>query len=252
MIFDDRTVRFRREDGSTHELPLPLGIEDQPVRIAGLTQVAAAISGEWARRSDGRGKKKPRTDDLQRSCYQLILHCVEWTSLFEDLRKLSANNKHWERSLREPQNRFVVGLDAIFPRHAKILTPGQRSRLIAEMWFAFRHYIPPALFVGFTFEFGGGDRIRKEGMERIDPIFERWVIERRTDDAMLSRARGAYPARIQKAVRERRRELKNEPGATLRRIDLILGFGERRRRTRDPKGIDDPLMTLKNRRSNGR
>lgn len=231
MVFDDSVIRFESskpgEPPVQHELPI--GGSDPEVAFEGLRRAGRLIADEWeARTPAGTARHHP---DLERACYQLILHCLYGEGLIDQLKRLARQHDYAARPLDYPRNRFKLGLDAIFHKVPnQILSDRDRSRLWAAMWYAFRHYIPPALFNGFIHEAGGGEKILKNGVQNIDQSFIAWIVERRVDDTLISPMRGSYPEAIRTAVRLRRHDLRQQPGALVRVLQMVAGRYVRQRR----------------------
>jgi hypothetical protein len=248
MSAGPQMIRFEASSGGTIELKLPESIGRLEPRKERLDRICAAICSEWLAREprDKSVRRKVRRSDLERACYQLIIWCLEGDGLPYLLRQRAKINGYGSRKLRPRKNVFQVGLDAIFPKRSGALTANQRKRLVEEMWFAFRHYIPDFLFVGFIYQTGGSTKIGEIGLDHIMEDLRGWVIEKRTDDGLLQLARGTYPPQIQRAVRERRCELaaSDRLEDVMRVLNVYAKVTDGRRRRFDPKGDFDPAQVI--------
>lgn len=232
MSFDQRSMRIEAADGNSTMFAMPESSGRIDAQEKQFDRIAKAISEAWkARVTPPHSNQKARRSDLERACYHLITWCLE-KDLVRLLKRRAKIKRHKERKIAHRSEVFHVGLDAIFERQRDGLTANQRARLVREMWFAFRHYIPEFMFVGFIHQCGGSVRIAQLGVDHILPDFREWVIERRTNDGLLQRARGSYDAEIQRAVRAKRRALvsSNRIADVHRTIALFAGLYEGRRR----------------------
>lgn len=73
-------VRFIASDGRQIALPLPESLGGLESKREALGRVCDAISAEWLKRSDKKGRKERKTD-LERACYQVIVRCLEGDGL---------------------------------------------------------------------------------------------------------------------------------------------------------------------------
>lgn len=138
---------------------------------------------------------------LKPICYNIILS-YENADMHGVLDRRIGNHGRHSRGTPKNLSIFQIGLMALFAhREARsILDVRERDRMSRQMWYAFRHYIPPALINGFNCQFPENSRASKSEQPELEPSMISWVVEQRSIwfdmPGELEELRGKYPDEI--------------------------------------------------------
>jgi hypothetical protein len=145
-------------------------------------QLEEFIKSEFELRKKS-GEKAHASAWLKVVCYHAIMAIWHNDGGEEDLQARIAEHKRLKKGPDRKGERtlFDEGLVALFASTPNFLSSTNRERMADPMWYAFRHYIPPALLIGFNHQYPGHrDRDRKgRWRQAIEPALESWIIQQR-------------------------------------------------------------------------
>ena len=148
---------------------------------------------------------------LKNACYQIIL---AWAAadLWDELEDRTSNRfkRGTQKADRNIFERGIVGIFAnsttvkVAGESTSFLTSRKRERLASPMWYAFRHYIPPALLDGFNLQYPGHLGREPSWQSSLEPALHPWIHQQRfwadVGESSLEQFRGRYPRAIQGKV----------------------------------------------------
>ena len=209
-------IKFRSLIGRIRVIDL-IPLSDDPDDIAAhFEEIFKRVSQEYhLRKCEAPNLQDSPLRWLKPIAYTLLSFIVEF-DLTDVLHARLKKYGRYNRGRGKSSNLFQTGLLAIFADdegrtktrrnkgddfRQELLPPPERKRLGHEMWHAFRHYVPPAFFVGFASQCGSrlvGEG--KSGIESVLPEFQDWVVEMESRSGLNSTVRGEYPADIRARV----------------------------------------------------
>ena len=130
---------------------------------------------EWERRKglpDTPSPAETATGYIKREAYRIIIHY--WTnghgSLFE--RVVRRDGRALTSRVRLDENPFHFGLLALFSDDS-IVSRQDRSVFAMQMLYAYHHGVPPTFLIGFLYQAGSKEEIRRKlAAGTIEPGFE--------------------------------------------------------------------------------
>lgn len=139
---------------------MPQGIE----AFAEFDRIGDELIAEWQRRKKNESPVSPFDSAmgyLKRESYRIIIHFIkiEETSFFE--RVVRRDGRALTSRVKLDENPFHFGLLALF-NGDDVLTRQDRSVFSMQMLYAYRHCIPPKLLIGFSYQSGSKDDIRRK------------------------------------------------------------------------------------------
>ena len=175
-----------------------------------LPRIEAALLEELAERRalDQLGRDAPDglspNNWLKQACYQVILSWHVWDFAEDIDDRIEAAGRLARGTKKEDRDIFQRGLVGLFANNPDALSVQDRKRLAAPMWYAFRHYVPPAQLNEFNRTFPGHKARRANWREHIELAFENWVVLERTHSIFracnLDAFREKYPDHIEARV----------------------------------------------------
>jgi len=122
----------------------------------------AAIHDEWEGRLQAKAAKPYDTPNgyLKREVYRLVRHCIA-TQTVETLQALVADDDCSPRpTAYNKQDPFYWGLMFVFGMDRRVCRK-TRERFANELLYAHKHNVPPELLVGFIYQIGNSNGLRK-------------------------------------------------------------------------------------------
>ena len=182
-----------------------------------LPKIEAALVDEVQLRRRLETEKRVSSDGmsamnwLKNACYQIILAWAAADSWHELEERTS--NRFKRGTQKADRNIFERGIVGIFANSTTVqvagkstsfLTSRKRERLASPMWYAFRHYIPPALLDGFNVQYPGHLGREPRWQSSLEPALYPWIQQQRfwadVGESSLEQFRGRYPRAIQGKV----------------------------------------------------
>jgi hypothetical protein len=105
-----------------------------------------------------------------------------------------------------PAALFHRSIAAVLADSGHLITASERKRMAEPMWYAFRHYIPPELLLGFNHQYPGHRVDYALGLDDLEPSLTEWMKEQRLyalwRGGQLEDYRGDYPPDIDDGPRK--------------------------------------------------
>jgi hypothetical protein len=173
---------------------------------ANIDAIARFLQEEWrVRRHPSTPKTTPGPIPwLGKTVYTVLRPMLEAgvKELFNERINEHSRHQHGQRSGLNP---FQFGLLALFADAPKAMSAAFRERMAKELWYAYRHYVPPEFLLGFLSQVRSPGLARRSADGEIEPGFEQWIIRAHSavinDEEANDDARGTYPKPIEKAAK---------------------------------------------------
>jgi hypothetical protein len=160
------------------------------------------------RKMAGKGK---RTSDgltamewLRATLYGVILAWLHYENGDELYERIGSARRYARGKKGQDATVFHDGIVAVLAKNPQVITPTERARMAQPMWHAFRHYIPPALLLGFNHQYPAHRRQNASELGQIHHMLTGWVVEQRTlsrvRDCPLDAFRETYPDTVEHVV----------------------------------------------------
>ena len=146
-----------------------------PNAIRQFEALSRQLIDEWERRKRLPGTPSPAetaTGYVKREAYRIIIHY--WSngfgSLFEQV--VRRDGRALTSRVRLDENPFHFGLLALFSDDS-VISRQDRSVFAMQMLFAYHHGVPPTFLIGFIYQAGSKEEIRRKlAAGTIEPGFE--------------------------------------------------------------------------------
>jgi hypothetical protein len=177
-------------DGARLRLTLPREDDDEGELDVGFARASVAIASEYRQRRARRKTEGPSIashDWLLDVAYRFLPAYIA-TETTEVWARRIGDRRHPQGRTGAPK-KFQIGLAALFAHAPEDLGSRYGDRFGKQLWTAYRHYIPPALLIGFIRQFGS-DHVRTAASSKdVEPSLRDFVIEQ----CALARLRGEPP-----------------------------------------------------------
>lgn len=146
-----------------------------PNALQDFEQISATLTEEWERRRKLRGQLPPAETAngyLKRESYRAIVHYVAHgrAQFFEWV--IRREGRGLTSRVKLDENPFHFGLLALFADDS-VVTRQDRNLFSMQMLYAYHHGIPPEFLIGFIYQAGSKEEIkRKLQAGLIEPGFE--------------------------------------------------------------------------------
>ena len=146
-----------------------------PSALQDFEEISRTLIDEWERRRKLRGQLPPAETAngyLKRESYRTIVHYITHgrTEFFEWV--IRRDGRGLTSRVRLDENPFHFGLLALFADDS-VVTRQDRNLFAMQMLYAYHHGIPPAFLIGFIYQAGSKEEIkRKLGNGYVEPGFE--------------------------------------------------------------------------------
>lgn len=156
-------------------LPLPARIDSRTDSFREFDKVGNALIKEWLERKKLKGVLPPgesASGYLKRECYRIIIHYMAKgpASFFEQV--VRRDGRALTSRVKLEENPFHYGLLALFDGE-DVVSRQDRSTFASQMLYAYHHSVPPKFLIGFIYQAGSKDEIRRKlAKGEIEPGFE--------------------------------------------------------------------------------
>ncbi len=135
-----------------------------PNAMAEFNAISRTLIDEWERRKKLRGQLPPAESAngyLKRESYRIIVHYIshERTRFFEGV--IRRDGRGLTARVKLEENPFHFGLLALFADDS-VVSKQDRSLFAMQMLYAYHHAIPPAFLIGFIYQAGSKEVIKRK------------------------------------------------------------------------------------------
>lgn len=137
--------------------------------------IVEQMIAEWQNRKGSAAPLSPAESAagyLKRECYRIIIHYMSKgaASFFE--RVVRRDGRALTSRVKLEQNPFHFGMLALFSDDS-VVSRQDRSTFAMQMLYAYHHAVPPKFLIGFIYQVGSKEEIRRKLAEScIEPGFE--------------------------------------------------------------------------------
>lgn len=156
-------------------ISLPKEIYIDTNRFDQFDAIARELIDEWQRRKRSAEIASPAESAagyLKRECYRIIIHYLtqERARLFEEV--VRRDGRALTSRVKLCENPFHFGLLALFSGD-DVISKQDRSTFATQMLYAYHHSVPPRLLIGFIYQAGPKNEIKRKLIAKsIEPGFE--------------------------------------------------------------------------------
>ena len=158
------------------KIDLPARPGQGPNAMAEFNALSRGLIDEWQRRKGLRGQLTPAETAngyLKRESYRIIVHYVAQgrSRFFENV--VRQDGRGLTARVKLEENPFHFGLLALFADDS-VVSKQDRSLFSMQMLYAYRHGIPAEFLIGFIYQAGSKEEIKRKLSEgSIEPGFEK-------------------------------------------------------------------------------
>jgi hypothetical protein len=155
-------------------LPARPGKGPNPFRA--FDEIADELIGEWEKRNTQKEKLSPYESAngfLKREAYRIITHYLAHgrASFFEHV--IRKDGRALTSRVHLEENPFHFGLLALFADDS-VVTRQDRSLFASQMLYAYHHGVPPTFLIGFIYQAGSKEEIKRKLREgHVEAGFEK-------------------------------------------------------------------------------
>lgn len=167
---------------------LPAKLAVGPTRFQEFDGIVADLIAEWQCRKLATEPLPPGESAagfLKRECYRIIIHYLAKGSatFFEQV--VRRDGRALTSRVRLNENPFHFGMLALFSED-DVVSRQDRSTFAMQMLYAYHHGVPPKFLIGFIYQVGSKEEIRRKlGKGYIEPGFES-VFKSRIEDVRIA------------------------------------------------------------------
>lgn len=157
------------------KIQLPAKIDKLKDSFSEFDAVSGALIKEWEARKNSSAVMPPAETAagyLKRECYRIIIHYMTKgpASFFEWV--VRRDGRALTSRVKLEENPFHFGLLALF-NGEDVVSRQDRSTFASQMLYAYHHSVPPKFLIGFIYQAGSKEEIRRKLAEGvIEPGFE--------------------------------------------------------------------------------
>jgi hypothetical protein len=154
---------------------LPSKLSVGPAAFPEFDQVVGQLIEGWELRRQSAEALPPAESAagyLKRECYRIIIHYLTKGSASFFERVIRRDGRALTSRVKLEENPFHFGMLALFADDS-VVSRQDRSSFAMQMLYAYHHSVPPKFLIGFIYQVGSKEEIRRKLAEGlIEPGFE--------------------------------------------------------------------------------
>jgi len=154
---------------------LPAKLSSGPGAYQEFDGIVDEMIMEWMRRKGAKEAMPPAESPagyLKRECYRIIIHYLskDRARFFEQV--VRRDGRGLTSRVKLEENPFHFGMLALFTDDS-VVSRQDRSTFAMQMLYAYHHAVPPKFLIGFIYQVGSKEEIRRKLAEGyVEPGFE--------------------------------------------------------------------------------